>query len=281
MSNNLYYNKQLLSGICKVPRLTQSEYDNLVTKPEFWILKDNTGSYKRLNADEVLYDLGGGQTSDVQTELGNKVSKSGDTMTGLLAIDANDGTTSTQGTSIITLGNNIPVGNDGNSSGVLTLFGTGSGRTQLWSGNHDSTAQNIILPDKNGTIALTNDFDMHRLEYNTGASTIEIANNEVTIGTPQTVTLKKGNYLAIGSVNATWNNDGYQFGLYTNIGSIKVGGASYARTQTNSPCLIFTITTVPSDGDYSVYISGSTTSASKVVYIPTYQSAFLVLIKLA
>ena len=56
MSNNLYYNKQLLSGICKVPRLTQSEYDALTTKPEFWILKDNTGSYKRLNADEVLYD---------------------------------------------------------------------------------------------------------------------------------------------------------------------------------------------------------------------------------
>ena len=71
MPNNLYYNKQLLSGICKVPRLTQSEYDALTTKPEFWILKDSSGSYKRLNAIDVEYDLGSGQTSDVQTELGN------------------------------------------------------------------------------------------------------------------------------------------------------------------------------------------------------------------
>ena len=152
MPNNLYYNKQLLSGICKVPRLTQSEYDALVTKPEFWILKDNTGSYKRLNADDVEYDnadstLTSTNVQDAIEELDtNKVSKSGDTMTGNLNIRPNNAL------GVISLGK----GNNSSEYGVVQMYDDASHWLNIMpSSQTDNRA--VYFPDKTGTVALTSD----------------------------------------------------------------------------------------------------------------------------
>ena len=137
MTNNLYYNKQLLSGICKVPRLTQSEYDALTTKPEFWILKDSSGNYKRLNADEVLYDK---EVND------NKVSKSGDTMTGNLNIKPSNAL------GVISLGK----GNNSSEYGVVQMYDDASHWLNIMpSSLTDNRA--VYFPDKTGTVALTSD----------------------------------------------------------------------------------------------------------------------------
>ena len=157
MSNNLYYNKQLLSGICKVPRLTQSEYDALTTKPEFWILKDSSGSYKRLNADEVLYDLGGGQTSDVQTELGNKVSKSGDTITGDLTVEGSYNSETTLSDADIRIGNKIPSGTVGNKRGILRIRDDGNHEAILFCNKSLTNDCYFQFPNQSGTFALTTD----------------------------------------------------------------------------------------------------------------------------
>ena len=159
MTNNLYYNKQLLSGICKVPRLTQSEYDALVTKPEFWILKDNTGSYKRLNADDVEYDNTDSTltSTTVQDAIDEVNLIKGGTINGRLFVDEQDGTTSSAGNSSIVIGNALSTGTDKNSRGRVTIYSNNDKAARLWTSNNMETNKDIYLPDATGTLALTSD----------------------------------------------------------------------------------------------------------------------------
>ena len=87
----------------------------------------------------------------------DKVSKSGDTMTGNLTVNrANTGTTNVS--SFLYLGNNIPEGTAGTSRGVINLYGKGSSFVQLVAEIITSN-RTIYFPDKNGTMALTSDLE--------------------------------------------------------------------------------------------------------------------------
>ena len=104
------------------------------------------------DASEIRYDMGGGNYSNVQTELDGKVSKSGDTMSGTLAIEAENSSTSMV-TSQINLGNNKATGTEGNSAGAIALFADSQYCSYMVARN--LTADRVIyFPDKAGTICL-------------------------------------------------------------------------------------------------------------------------------
>lgn len=92
-------------------------------------------------------------TSDVDA----KVSKSGDTMSGNLTVDRQNGTTSATAWSAVVLGNNTPSGTDKNSFGVVRLYGENQAYTDLYAPNTTTQNRDITFPNKNGTVALTSD----------------------------------------------------------------------------------------------------------------------------
>ena len=117
-----------------------------------------SGSYNDLSDKPTIPDIS------------TKVSKSGDTMSGNLTIDRQNGSTSTLGYSIAILGNNIAYGTDKNSEGVVRLYGTDSTATDITA---TSTAQRYInFPDKNGTVALTSDIPTNNNQLTNGAGYI-------------------------------------------------------------------------------------------------------------
>ena len=68
-----------------------------------------------------------------------------------------EGTTSLVGTGELKLGNNIASGTAGNKKGLIYMYGTSSGYTELVPSNNTSSNVVISLPSKAGTIALTTD----------------------------------------------------------------------------------------------------------------------------
>lgn len=113
------------------------------------------------DASDVTYDntQSGLTATNVQDAIDevndNKVSKSGDTMSGNLTIDKADGTVSDVGTSQLIIGNSTPEGTAGNSRGVLRLYGKGANYVTL---NTDPTGnRTITVPDAQGTLAMTSD----------------------------------------------------------------------------------------------------------------------------
>ena len=106
------------------------------------------------------------------------VKKSGDTMTGRLDIntsgqiplglDRSHSSTTSQRVAF-DVGNNIPDGTAGGTYGEIALFGKGAYYTTF--GARDSTGNRTIgLPDKDGTVALTNDLNTKYLSVFAGRS---------------------------------------------------------------------------------------------------------------
>ena len=84
------------------------------------------------------------------------VSKSGDTMSGNLQVDRQDGTVSEYGKSYLIAGNTIAEGTAKNSRGILRLYDR-STRFANVIADELTANRTITLPNENGTVALTND----------------------------------------------------------------------------------------------------------------------------
>ena len=90
------------------------------------------------------------------TDVSGKVSKSGDTMSGNLTIDRQDGSQMIGGQSILTIGNNLGIDQDKNSEGLVYLYSMTGKKTVLTS-TADGSDKIIEFPNKGGTVALTSD----------------------------------------------------------------------------------------------------------------------------
>ena len=101
----------------------------------------------------------GGELDSLSTRIDNKVSKSGDRMSGDLTIIRADGTTTTVGNSTLTLGNNIQEGTAGNSRGYILMYGKSDKRVVIRDNNTNGFTANreINIPDASGTLALRTD----------------------------------------------------------------------------------------------------------------------------
>lgn len=85
---------------------------------------------------------------------------------GNLNIDRRDGTTSTVGDSILTAGNNIPQGTEGNSRGILRLWNALGARAQLYPPTSTSSSYNNYLPSSGGTLLNSNNIVNSLVTYN-------------------------------------------------------------------------------------------------------------------
>ena len=99
------------------------------------------------------------------------VSKTGDSMSGNLSIDREDGTASTQGYSRLYLGNNIPAGTNKNSTGLLRLYGTGNKRIEFYDNGVLTADRTVNFQDKSGVLALTSDLEPLNKHINIKPST--------------------------------------------------------------------------------------------------------------
>jgi len=181
-------------------------------------------------------------------------------------IDHADGTTTDVGESVLILGNNIASGTEGNSQGTLTLYGEGDEYTCLRASN-STDARDIELPDKSGTVALTDDIpanisdlsdvDLNNLsngqviKYNSTTQKWENANesgggggasslaalNDVAISSPTNNQLLKYN-----STSSKWENSTQMMTIlsYGNstwsdfIAAYEANAVVYCRASSNS-----------------------------------------------
>lgn len=103
-------------------------------------------------------DLNKPISTATQTALDAKVNKSGDTMSGNLVINRQDGTTSSVGYSRLDLGNNKGEGADKNSKGAILLYGQRTGASFQFYDSGLLTGDRVLYPpDNSGVIALAND----------------------------------------------------------------------------------------------------------------------------
>ena len=72
-----------------------------------------------------------------------------------------NGTTSVNGECILSLGNNIVSGTNGNTRGFMRLYSNSQYYTQLCGPTSASSNKNVYLPDVGGTIALTTDLSKY------------------------------------------------------------------------------------------------------------------------
>lgn len=104
-------------------------------------------------ASNATYATTAGSATD-----NTKVAKTGDVMSGELAIDQRNGTSSAVGYTYIKLGNNLNAETAENSAGVLRLYGQNTKYVELYDVNGNLTSNRYIgFPNKNGTIALITD----------------------------------------------------------------------------------------------------------------------------
>lgn len=134
-----------------------------------------TGAYNDLSGRPTIPTKTSDLTNDSNfvnsTDLATKVDKSGDTMSGNLSIDREDGTTSVQGYSRLYLGNNIPAGTAKNSAGLLRLYGTGNKRIEFYDNGALTADRTVNFQDKSGVMALTSDLEPLNKHINIKPST--------------------------------------------------------------------------------------------------------------
>ena len=115
---------------------------------------DNTSS--GMTADDVQDAIDELKT-DIPTDFVSKTN--GGTFNGNVTIDKANGTTTTDGTCGLAIGNETPSGTAGNCKGMLALYGAGSKYVRLRAENITSN-RDIYLPDKGGDIALISDTEL-------------------------------------------------------------------------------------------------------------------------
>lgn len=90
---------------------------------------------------------------------------------GDVIINHKDGTTSSAGTTVLSLGNNIAEGTDKNSKGLLRIYSNTAKKTEITAPSLTAD-RTLSLPDKSGTIALTSDIPTNNNQLTNGAGYI-------------------------------------------------------------------------------------------------------------
>jgi hypothetical protein len=138
-----------------------------------------------------------------QAALDNKVSKTGDTMSGNFTIDKADGTTSTIGSSVFVVGNNTASGTEGNSRGTVYIYDASAYSCRLRPAAL-TASRKIDLPDKNGIVALTSDIPtdfVSRADGGTFSGNVTVNRANGTTSSVGTSYLVLGNSTASGTAN--------------------------------------------------------------------------------
>lgn len=167
MSKNFVDNSNATNIITKIAQnfarlkstMTRSQYEDAQTlAPGVYPIEAEDDSYV-LSSDMVGHGNG-----TVEQALDSKVNKSGDTMSGNLVVDKQNGTASSTGYSAVVLGNSTSQGTDKNSFGVLRLYGKKSTYVDVKAPDIDTIDKDIVFPNKSGTLALTSDLSQRSFD---------------------------------------------------------------------------------------------------------------------
>lgn len=120
------------------------------------VIYGNDEKYVNIQATNAT----GNRTVELPDENGTLMSDKGGTFIGNVSVDRANGTTSSNGTSSIFLGNATPSGTAGNSYGRLQLYGTGANYGVLLAQNVTANRE-VQIPNASGTIALTSNTIQH------------------------------------------------------------------------------------------------------------------------
>lgn len=132
-----------------------------------------------------------------------------------------EGSTSYIGVGELGLGNNIASGTAGNKRGMIYMYGTSSGYTEIYPGNNSTSNINITLPSSTGTLALLTDNVASATKLQT-ARTITIGNTGKTFDGSENVSWS---IAEIGAVNKSGD---------TMTGSLQIGRTSRGYYLTDS-----------------------------------------------
>lgn len=113
-----------------------------------------------------------------------------------------EGTASVVGVGELGLGNNIASGTAGNKRGMIYMYGTSSGYTEIYPGNNSTSNINITLPSSAGTLALLTDNVASASKWQT-ARTLTIGNTGKSIDGSANVSWSLAE---IGAVNKSGDN---------------------------------------------------------------------------
>ena len=163
------------------------------------------------------------------------------------------GTTSKGGQTYLLLGNNITTGNDNNAHGVLRLYGSSSGYTDIRCGTNDTSGYTLYLPGASGQIVYhTND-----TAIGSSSKPIYISQNGQATASSSTIgSSTKGIYMNSGtltsmtySLNATINSGtSNKLAYYSGANAI----SQYSSTVGNSAVPVYISNGVPTAlSDYS------------------------------
>ena len=133
-----------------------------------------------------------------------------------------EGSTSSIGVGELGLGNNIASGTAGNKRGMIYMYGTSSGYTEIYPGNNSTSNINITLPSSTGTLALLTDNVASATKLQT-ARTITIGNTSKTFDGTGNVSWS---IAEIGAVNKTGDtiSGTLTLGAYTGTATTFTGG---------------------------------------------------------
>lgn len=127
-----------------------------------------------------------------------------------------EGTTSAKGESIFSIGNSTASGTAGNKTGIIRIYGDGSGYSNLKFGGSSSTRAHT-LPDKAGTIALTEDFATASVNYATSAGSATDSTKLPLAGGTMTGTLTSQNIIPNGTSYDLGNVSNWFRRLYAKV----------------------------------------------------------------
>lgn len=91
----------------------------------------------------------------------------GGTVNGRLYVDEHNGTTTSDGSSTLELGNNIISGVNGNSRARLWMYSNNDKSARVYAKDNMAANRNIYFPDNNGTLVVDSDFVVHTATPNT------------------------------------------------------------------------------------------------------------------
>ena len=135
------------------------------------------------NASDISFTPGGGLLSDnVQDaiiELDSKVlykDEDNPIIKGTLYIDKANGTSTSVGYSAIVIGNEKASTTEGNSKGALYLYGPEDKYAVLAASNNISSNRTLYLPNKAGTVAITDDIPVRTVVKYTGDTNTIVLN---------------------------------------------------------------------------------------------------------
>ena len=130
-----------------------------------------------------------------------------------------EGTTSLVGTGYVTAGNNVASGTVGNAKGILRLYGSGTGFTNITNNNTGADEWNLTLPNKSGTIATTADVNA-KLSLSGGTLTGSIkysgAGHTSTAIRFENASDTNGNFMGLGAGGMTVIGSGESVGAVYN-----------------------------------------------------------------